>query len=48
LLTGLALLPAFALALLLIAARATAPDGRHQPGEGKLAGPRAQPTRPAH
>jgi hypothetical protein len=39
LLTGLALLPAFALALLLIAARATAPDGREQQSEGKTRSP---------
>jgi hypothetical protein len=37
LLTGLVLLPAFALALLLSAARATAPDGRPEPGEGEPA-----------
>ena len=34
---GLVLLPAFALALLLSAARATAPDGRPEPGEGEPA-----------
>lgn len=37
LLIALALLPAFALALLLSATRATAPDGRPRPGEGKPA-----------
>ena len=40
LLTGLALLPVFALALLLGAARATAPDGRPEPGEGGPAHPK--------
>jgi hypothetical protein len=38
-LTGLVLLPAFALALLLSAAQATAPDGRPDPGEGEPAPP---------
>ena len=39
-LTGLVLLPAFALALLLSAAQAaTAPDGRPEPGEGEPAHP---------
>jgi hypothetical protein len=37
LLTGLVLLPALALALLLSAARATAPDGRPERGEGEPA-----------
>jgi len=39
LLTALVLLPAFALALLLSAAQATAPDGRPEPGEGDPAHP---------
>jgi hypothetical protein len=39
LLTGLVLLPAFALALLLGAAQATASDGRPEPGEGEPAHP---------
>jgi len=42
LLTGLVLLPAFALALLLVAARVTAPDGRR--GEVKPA--RLEPRSP--
>ena len=39
LLTGLVLLPAFALALLLSTARATALDGRPEPGQGEPAHP---------
>jgi hypothetical protein len=39
LLTALVLPPAFALALLLSAAQATAPDGRTEPGDGEQAHP---------
>jgi hypothetical protein len=45
LLAGLALQPALALALLVIAARSTVPDGRHRHGEGQARSPGA--TSPA-